>query len=374
MQTTGPHKGESVNEARVYCGEEPSERREWREVRQRFGVRRPHDDPAYLDLMSPRDARARMFYYAGDGFRVMYPFHLCALDSAIVGREFSGHSIIISPYGYGGPLLQVDDDCANREDVATGWRAAWASWMRDNSVVTEFVREDLHGDRLLTRGDGARVLGQQNVIVDLTLDPAARWQSYSAKVRKNVKRARQHELSVEFSIDDDALTAFCGIYYETMDRRQASDEFYLDCDALRTYIEETRSAGEAVIALVMQETQVVSTELVLLGSDEAYSFLGGTRAEAFPMRPNDLLKHEVCEWGHSAGLGEYVLGGGLQPDDGIFRYKLAFAPYGVADFFTRRVVADQEVYDWILAYRVAASQADGGIWIPRPGYFPAFLG
>lgn len=363
-----------MNNARVLCGEEPSERREWRELRQGFSVRRPHDDPAYLDLMSPRDARSRMFYYAGDGFRVMYPFHLCALDPVVVGPEFSGHSIIVSPYGYGGPLLQVESVRTGAEDIAKEWQAAWHAWMQRTGVVSEFVREDLRGARLLLRSDGERVLAQQNVIVDLSLDTEARWRSYSAKVRKNVKRARESGLSVEFAIDEGALGAFCDIYYDTMDRRQASDAFYLNADVLRAYIDETRPLEEAVIAQVMHGAESVSTELVLLGSHEAYSFLGGTRAEAFPMRPNDLLKHEVCEWGHARGIGAYVLGGGLEPNDGIFRYKAAFAPYGGVDFFTRRVVANREVYDRIMAYRVVAAQADGGTWSPRPDYFPEFLG
>lgn len=363
-----------MNKVRVYCGEEPCERREWREMRQRFGVRRPHDDPAYLDLMSPRSARSRMFYYAGDGFRVMYPFHLCGLDPEVVGPGFAEDSIIVSPYGYGGPLFQVDDDCVDSEDIAAEWQAAWAAWMRENSVVTEFVREDLHGYRLIGRDDGAHVLSQQNVVVDLTLDPPARWQSYAPKVRKNVKRAREHDLRVEFSLDEAALTAFYSIYRETMDRRQASDTFYLDAGALREYIDETRSAGEAIIASVVHGAEIVSTELVLIGSHEVYSFLGGTIAEAFHMRPNDLLKHEVCEWGHARGLREYVLGGGFTPGDGIFRYKLAFAPYGVVDFFTRRVVVDSDVYDAIVANRVARAEADGNTWTPRSGYFPEFLG
>lgn len=363
-----------MNEARVFRGEEVSERREWRGVRELFSVRRPHDDPAYLDLMSPRGGHARMFYYVGDGFRVMYPFHLCGLDPTVVGHQFSGYSIVVSPYGYGGPLLQLDDRRADLGETTAAWQSAWTSWQRENSVVSEFVREDLHGDRLLVRHDGTRVLSQPNVVVDLSLDPPTRWQSYSSKVRKNVKRARQHELRVVFSLDDDALTAFCDIYYRTMDRRQASDAFYLDGSAIREYIDETRPAGEAIIVSVVRGADVLSTELVLLGSHEAYSFLGGTMAEAFPMRPNDLLKHEVCEWGHRRGLKEYVLGGGFTPEDGIFRYKLAFAPYGCRGFFTRRVVVDPGVYDGLMAYRIARAKAEGTSWSPRGDYFPEFLG
>lgn len=356
------------------CAEVAEERERWRSIRSSFNVRRPHDDPAYLELMAPEGASHRMLYFVSEGVRVMYAFHLQPVDPAIVGQEFVGWNTVTSPYGYGGPLMErVDDSAGSPPDVCEEWDRAWARWARENRVVSEFVREDLHRERLLPRTDGLHSIAQSNVVVPLDVDPDVRWRSYAAKVRKNVRRAGESGLHVAFSASADALAMFHEIYLETMQRRQAASSFEIGIDRLLAYVEETRAAKEAVVALTMQGSVTTSVELVLVGSHEIYSFLGGTRPEAYPMRPNDLLKHEVCNWGHAQGLREYVLGGGYSPGDGIFQYKTSFAPEGLRDFYTRRVILNESVYDEMVASRRAVAIRQGGSWHPRDDYFPVFL-
>ena len=119
---------------------------------------------------------------------------------------------------------------------------------------------------------------------------------------------------------------------------------------------------------------MVSSELVLVSEERVYSFLGGTLPEAFASRPNDLLKHEVALWARSRGKRQFVLGGGYQPDDGIYRYKLAFAPGGEADFCTYRHVCLPETYDALVQARAAKAEAEGESWAPPESFFPAYRG
>lgn len=356
------------------CAEVAEEREQWRSIRSSFKTRRPHDDPAYLDLMAPEGAVNRMFYFASEDVRVMYAFHLQPVDPAILGQDYAGWSTVTSPYGYGGPLLECAKDSADPPpDVCEEWSKAWARWAQDNRVVSEFVREDLHQERLLPRTEGCHSIAQANVVVPLDVDPEVRWRSYAAKVRKNVRRAGESGLRVVFSASADAVATFHEVYLETMQRRQASSQFDIGIDRLLAYVEDTRAANEAIVALTMQGSVTTSVELVLVGSREIYSFLGGTRPEAYPTRPNDLLKHEVCNWGHAHGLREYVLGGGFSPGDGIFQYKTSFAPDGLRDFYTRRVILNETVYDEMVASRRAMAIQQGASWHPRDDYFPVFL-
>ncbi len=106
--------------------------------------------------------------------------------------------------------------------------------------------------------------------------------------------------------------------------------------------------------------RVVSTELVLVSDAHYYSFLGGTLQDAFVHAPNDLLKHAVIEHGHGAGKTHYVLGGGDQPGDGIFRFKLAFDPEGVVPFFGIQLVADAGLYDALVGQGGRPSGPCGG--------------
>jgi hypothetical protein len=114
---------------------------------------------------------------------------------------------------------------------------------------------------------------------------------------------------------------------------------------------------------------MISSELVLIGAESVYSFLGGTDESCYDLRPNDLLKHEIIGWSRARGKRAFVLGGGFRPDDGIFRYKLAFAPKdGVRSFFVGRRIFDSAVYDALVRDR---SLCDPD-WSPLPGFFPAY--
>ena len=96
---------------------------------------------------------------------------------------------------------------------------------------------------------------------------------------------------------------------------------------------------------VLYEGQVISTELVIYGSENAYSYLGGTDSHYFHVRPNDFLKVEIIKWAKEKGLRNFVLGGGYGSDDGIYRYKKSFAPEGEMDFYIGKRIIDKEKYD-----------------------------
>ena len=90
------------------------------------------------------------------------------------------------------------------------------------------------------------------------------------------------------------------------------------------------------------------------------------------MRPNDLLKHETIRWLRDAGKRAYVLGGGYGADDGIYRYKKAFAPHGDHAFSTQSLVLDPAALELLLAARSKWERSQGRTWSPAEGFFPPY--
>lgn len=119
---------------------------------------------------------------------------------------------------------------------------------------------------------------------------------------------------------------------------------------------------------------VVSTELVLVSADRIYSFLGGTDAAWFHVRPNDLLKVEIMNWARGAGKTEFVLGGGYARGDGIYRYKLSFAPNGSVPFSIGSRVLNANAYKRLVQARRTFEAREGCQWQPNSEYFPAYRG
>lgn len=302
-----------------------TERAEW--VRRwRTSHREPFAHPAFGELFA--EAGDRVVAVSTSDGGVILPLRL---------RPIPGEGGIFDatgPYGYGGAYRAAGD----RTRDAAFWRDL-AAWGRTQSVVTVFSRVHLFDRDVLRSPEGSLVTRSANYVRSVRLDDEALLSDVEHKVRKNVRRAQSDGVTVRFTTGIDGFEDFARIYAATMERRQASAQYRFD-DAFFARIHR-ELAGSFVYAYAMRGGSVISCELVLHSNEHAYSFLGGTDAESFASRPNDLLKLEIARWCRAQGLSDFVLGGGATPGDGIERYKRAFAPNGARAFRTLQLVLDE---------------------------------
>jgi CelD/BcsL family acetyltransferase involved in cellulose biosynthesis len=351
----------------------PEDRANWVSLWSASRFRRPHDHPGFLEAMGSPGERPMAIACLLEGRLLsLYPFN--ALDLAelpFAQRLGTPPSVdVISPYGYGGATLEGRG--ADRQIAEESLKYALQSFFAQMNVVSEFVREDLFSEHLTPRSDGEHLVQQQNVVVDLRIPMEERRLRYAPKVRKNVRRAEEAGLRVEFGNDESFLEPFLCIYHETMARRHASDRFFLARKKVQLLHDSLQPAGGLQYALVFLQERVVAAELLLLSTDTLYSFLGGTDADYFGLRPADLLKHKVITWGHLRGYACFVMGGGLKQGDGLFQFKRAFEPRGLMDFCVRRVVWNREQYNLLVATREKWEIDESRTWRPEPGFFPAY--
>ena len=156
-----------------------------------------------------------------------------------------------------------------------------------------------------------------------------------------------------------------------MSRRSAAGSYYFARRFFERIVEKMK--GSYVFAHSFYRGEIVSTELVLVSTTAIYSFLGGTSESAFHVCPNDLLKYEVMQWARAKGQRYFVLGGGYEPDDGIFRYKRAFAPEGVRGFYIGMKILDDATYERLVRERVERTEQCLAS-LPREGFFPLYRG
>src|ERR1035437_830753 len=269
----------------------------------------------------------------------------------------------VTPYGYGGAFAWNCD-----AEVQRQYWAAFSEWTKKERVVCTFARLSLFPEQL-AQLPVPSVADRKNVIRTLQVEPEVLWRDYAHKVRKNVSRARRESVEIRLDEHGNDLGAFFEIYKSTLDRRGAAVGYYFE----RGFFEELlrRLPGQAVFFDAFAGGRIVCSELVLVSAYHIYSFLGGTLAEFFPLRPNDLLKHQVIAWGRAQGKHAFVLGGGYQDSDGIFEYKLAFAPTGASTFRVVRWTHDPGRYASLVARR-ADWESGQRNWTPRLGFFPEY--
>lgn len=244
-----------------------------------------------------------------------------------------------SPYGYGGFLIEGDD----YERVTN----AFSRYCKNNGYVSEFVRFNLFSD-YHAYYDGFIESHTQNIVRDLGLPLDEMLMDFEHKVRKSLKKAIKSELEVEIDSTGERLDEFLDIYYETMDSNKAKEIYYFTKEFFKTI---NNMKENYIYIHILHEGKIISTELVLYGPENCYSFLGGTNPDYLKLQPNSLLKYEIIKWAKTKGLKRFILGGGYGINDGIFKYKKSFAPNGINDFYVGKKIIDETKYNKLLSLR-----------------------
>ena len=244
-----------------------------------------------------------------------------------------------TPYGYGGFWIEGEGFKALNDE--------YSIFCQEQGIVSEFVRFHLLSN-YRPHYIGTYETHTHNVIRTLELSHDEMLRDFDHKVRKNIKRALNNGLVVEVDDTGNKLEEFFDIYYTTMDRNNASENFHF----IKQFFETINHMKDNFVYFhVLSEGKVISSELVLYGSENCYSFLGGTNSDYFNLRPNDFLKHEIIKWAKEKGLKRFILGGGYGEDDGIYKYKKSFAPNGVCDFYIGKMIFDKNKYINLLKLR-----------------------
>lgn len=252
-----------------------------------------------------------------------------------------------TPYGYGGWIGII----SNYEKLLKEWE----EYCREKKFISEFVRFELFTDYYKYFG-GEVESRTHNVVRSLDMSLEQMWMDFKPKVRKNVKRANTYNLRVIRDSEGKYLDDFLKIYYLTMDRNSAEKEYYFNKNFYETLNEMKDNIIYFHVVCNDKETgkdSIISSELVIYGAENCYSYLGGTDNKYFEMRPNDFLKYEIIKWGIEKGLKNFVLGGGYGSDDGIFQYKKNLAPNGIVDFYIGKKIFNKQVYSELVELRTA---------------------
>ncbi len=323
--------------------------------------------PGYLSLFHNSMTECVCFFFKCPHGSVIYPFLMRNLSM----EHFWDPNLLVaydisSAYGYAGPwMLEV----SNPKMLADEFWSEFDEWAREQNIICEFLRFPLF-DRDMLPYTGNKIEKLTNVVRDLEPSGETIWMDYDHKVRKNVNKATRSGLKVEVDLKGDRISDFIEIYHSTMDRRSASSSYYFPADFFETL--NTKLRGNFAYFHVLLDKKIISSELILISQQNIYSFLGGTDPNYFELRPNDLLKHTVILWGKEQSKRRFVLGGGYREGDGIFKYKLAFAPRGKVPYYVGTRIILPDLYQMILETRRTTERLTDPSWTEKSDYFPAY--
>jgi lipid II:glycine glycyltransferase (peptidoglycan interpeptide bridge formation enzyme) len=108
-----------------------------------------------------------------------------------------------------------------------------------------------------------------------------------------------------------------------MQRKKADGFYFFDYKFFKGLKD---NLGEMLLlSITFYQDIPISTELILLGGELAYGFLGGTLSEYYQYKANTFQRWELLKFLDSHGFKKYSMGGGASRGDSIYEFKKSFA-------------------------------------------------
>lgn len=302
------------------------------------------------------DGLPQMFYYENNGLRGIYVY--MKRPTAIEGLYDS-----ITPYGYGGFLLEGD---TSDENIKTLW-AAYVWKMKEENIVDNFVRyHPVLANAVLMKTCSDVIDLGKTVAMDLTSEEVI-WTNIHSKNRNMICKAEKNGVTIHHARDYGLFKDFVRIYNETMDKDHAEAYYYFEEEFYKSIHEDLFDHYEMFYAVYGE--QIIAMSIILFANRQMHYHLSGSMIEYRNLAPSNLLLYEAALWGCKQGYRTFHLGGGVgSNEDNLYKFKATFNRKSDYQFSIGKQIFNQERYDDLVRQR---SQMDESFDM-KSSFFPLY--
>ncbi len=255
---------------------------------------------------------------------------------------------LITPYGYGGPLVV---SCAEGKNnlLVNEFKQVFERYCLENNIVSEFIRfHPLMNNHTNFEGVYDIEFNRKTIYIDLESEEHI-WGNMKSTSRNRIRKATGLNIQVVNDSSQRSLSKFIELYYKTMDKHNAAGSYYFHRDY---FIELMNLNKSSEIFNAVLNGKTIASIIVLIGKDLIHYHLGATDPEYYSLSPNNILFYEVAKWGAKAGFQKFHLGGGYShPGDGIFRFKQTLNQHGVLNFYVGKKIWKLEIFSRLVEAR-----------------------
>lgn len=270
---------------------------------------------------------------------------------------------IVTPYGYGGPVISGCHP-ENRRKLVREFHQAFARYCERERIVSEFIRfhpvlenekdfEELYDVRYMRPTVGTNLQAFE--------DPVAR--EFSKTAKKNVRQAIRKGVRYQVIENPDNLDAFKKIYYTTMKRKNAADYYFFGEEYFDGLLEAF--GNQMLITEATYKGITLGMALTFKYNKFLHTHLSGTYEEYHHFYPAYVMQFAMTRWGKENGYHLLHDGGGLTNslEDSLYMFKKQFGKHTKFPFHIGRKVWNREVYSSLCEAANADEKSD---------FFPAY--
>ena len=264
-----------------------------------------------------------------------------------------------TPYGYGGPLIVYAND---KKKLLDEYESTFTNYCKRNNIITEFVRFHPIANNALDFNKIYDVhFDRHTVGTNMTISETPIETEFSKGCRKNIKKALNKGLSFSYEQEPQDLTTFMKVYYDTMDRNNASDFYYFD----EQYFENLLKffSKKILVIYIHFENKIVAAGLYFISHETIHIHLSGTLTEYLHLNPPYILRYAVAQWALSHSIKYLHHGGGRtsSDEDSLYRFKKQFGVNTDFDFYIGEKVWNKEMYNIVCQQKLPDENVNGFI-------------
>ncbi|MEY8390532.1 peptidoglycan bridge formation glycyltransferase FemA/FemB family protein [Lachnospiraceae bacterium] len=301
-----------------------------------------------VSFMKNEDGTPYLLSYEGNDCRLCYPIiekdiaDFAAFQNSLEhGKYFDWNT----PYGYGGPLTEVEKLSVSQQE---DFKKELYELAGERNVITQFVRfHPLLQNQKACDEVIEHVYIKDTIFIDLDTQEDLLIQM-DTKNRNLVRKAIKNNIVIKHD-DGKCIDEFMKIYGITMNRDNARDFYYFP-RSYYEYIRENMTAQTEYFYAYKGETMVAASIFFYSGQNMHYH-LSGNLLEYRTFAPTNLILYEAANWGREKGMKALHLGGGVGVEDSLFHFKKQFNKNGRIGFHIGRNIFSPDKYRELLYKR-----------------------
>lgn len=230
-----------------------------------------------------------------------------------------------SVYGYSGPISNKEN-FDFKDSFIKFFQSELKKFCIDRNIVSIFSRlHPLINQNTVLKDLGEVVPLNKTVVIDLRLSPDDQKKQYRKSNKSEINQLRKKGFIVEESKRREDIDRFIEIYFETMDRVNASPSYYFSKEYFYSFIESKQFVVKLLLA--KKDEKIVAGAIFTQTKKIMQYHLAGTDNNYIKDTPMKLILDEARLIGNKLGLEFLHLGGGVggSDEDALFKFKAGFS-------------------------------------------------
>lgn len=292
-----------------------------------------------------------LLFYHNDSMKAINVVFLrdVAQDAFFAGKIEPGKYFdLVTPYGYGGWLVEGEGDC---EDMF----CQYACWCREQGVISEFVRlHPIFNNYKWYTQEYAVEYSRKTVGTNLADFEDPVHSEFGKSTRRDIRHAENAGISCTVYENQEDWSDFRDLYNSTMERNHAEEAYYFNDEYYNELKQHLKCDVIEIRASLNGET--IGCEMYFIAGNLMHAHLLGSNDDFLRLRGGALMEATAARWGKEHGYRYIHHGGGRTsaPDDPLYAYKRKFGKHTEFDFYTGKKIWNPDRYQELVAIKESA--------------------